>query len=257
MTGQVPRLPSPSRHRHDDPGVPVAVHRAHPRQLTRGRWQTKRMSYLLVRVPSEKTVKALAAFWAQRFVRFAAVGGAAFSSTKQRSCSQELLQAGDKLGWFVAFFPAVTFTWWGNRKLTFAEHASEGHRGMLAEWAVSSRRTGGPWRFAVYAVLTAYAPWPFRIAYSRWRSASWSVSSSFSRCPSGWCFGGVSIAVGSHLPAITPLSSPAREEGGPGIANAYVSTWIPFLASAPLARSSPGMTWGMSGTTSLYQPSRS
>lgn len=114
-------------------------------------------------------MKALAAkFWAQPFVRFAAVGGAGFFVNEAALVLAKLwLHAGDKLGWFIAFVPAVTFTWWGNRKLTFAEHASRGHRDMLAEWArfVAANGVGAAANFLVYAALTTYAPWPFEIAY--------------------------------------------------------------------------------------------
>ena len=170
MTGQVPRLPSAVL----VTGMMILAFLSLVSGLildnvTRGRWQTKRMSYLAARsAGSEKSVKALAAkFWAQRFVRFAAVGGAGFFVNEARFCSpMNCSQAGDKLGWFVAFIPAVTFTWWGNRNLTFAEHASEGHA-HVAEWArfVAANGLGAVANFAVYAVLTAYAPWPFRIAY--------------------------------------------------------------------------------------------
>lgn len=110
----------------------------------------------------------IAKLWSSRFLRFGVVGGAGFFVNEAALLlAKELFLAGDKLSWFIAFVPAVTFTWWGNRVLTFAEHASEGHRGMLAEWArfVAANGVGAAANFAVYAVLTGYAPWPFHIAY--------------------------------------------------------------------------------------------
>ena len=110
----------------------------------------------------------IAKFWAQRFVRFAAVGGAGFFVNEAALLfAKDVLGAGDKAAWFIAFVPAVTFTWWGNRTLTFAEQASGGHRGMLAEWArfVAANGVGAAANFLVYAALTGYAPWPFKIAY--------------------------------------------------------------------------------------------
>lgn len=106
--------------------------------------------------------------WASRFLRFAAVGGAGFFVNEAALLfAKQILGAGDRLGWFIAFAPAVTFTWWGNRKLTFAEHASEGHRGMLAEWArfVLTNSLGAAANFIVYATLIAHAPWPLDVAY--------------------------------------------------------------------------------------------
>jgi putative flippase GtrA len=71
------------------------------------------------------------------------------------------------LGWFIAFVPAVTFTWWGNRNLTFADQASGGPAGMLAEWArfVATNSLGAAANFAVYALLIGFAPWPLNVPY--------------------------------------------------------------------------------------------
>jgi len=105
---------------------------------------------------------------ASRFLRFSAVGGAGFFVNEAAlALAHGLLGAGPRLGWFIAFFPAVTFTWWGNRKLTFAEHASEGHVGMLTEWLrfVATNSVGAAANFAVYVLLIGYAPWPLNIPY--------------------------------------------------------------------------------------------
>jgi len=105
---------------------------------------------------------------ASRFLRFSAVGGAGFFVNEAAlALAHELMGAGPRLGWFIAFFPAVTFTWWGNRKLTFAEHASEGHVGMLTEWLrfVLTNSIGAAANFAVYVLLIGVAPWPLNIPY--------------------------------------------------------------------------------------------
>ena len=105
---------------------------------------------------------------ASRFLRFSAVGGAGFFVNEAAlALAHELLGAGPRLGWFIAFFPAVTFTWWGNRKLTFAEHASEGHIGMATEWLrfVATNSIGAAANFAIYALLIGTAPWPLNIPY--------------------------------------------------------------------------------------------
>ena len=105
---------------------------------------------------------------ASRFLRFSAVGVAGFFVNEAAlALAHELLGVGPHLGWLIAFIPAVTFTWWGNRKLTFADKASEGHRGMLAEWArfVATNSLGAAANFAVYALLIADAPYPLNIPY--------------------------------------------------------------------------------------------
>jgi putative flippase GtrA len=105
---------------------------------------------------------------ASRFLRFAVVGGAGFLVNEVALLlAKHYLGAGDHAAWFIAFAPTVTFTWWGNRKLTFADKASGGHRGMLAEWArfVATNALGAAANFAIYALLIAYAPAPLNIAY--------------------------------------------------------------------------------------------
>jgi len=106
---------------------------------------------------------------ASRFIRFAAVGGAGFFVNEAAlALAHELLGAGPRAGWFIAFVPAVTFTWWGNRKLTFADKASSHHVGILAEWArfVATNSLGAAANFAVYALLIGSTPWPFNIPYA-------------------------------------------------------------------------------------------
>jgi putative flippase GtrA len=105
---------------------------------------------------------------ASRFVRFSVVGGAGFFVNEAAlALAHELLGAGPRLGWFLAFIPAVTFTWWGNRNLTFADKASGGPVGMLAEWArfVATNSLGAAANFAIYVVLLGWAPWPLNIPY--------------------------------------------------------------------------------------------
>jgi len=105
---------------------------------------------------------------ASRFVRFAVVGGAGFFVNEAAlAVAHELFGVGPRAGWFIAFVPAVTFTWWGNRKLTFADKASSHHIGILAEWArfAATNSLGAAANFAVYALLIGAAPWPFNIPY--------------------------------------------------------------------------------------------
>lgn len=62
--------------------------------------------------------------------------------------------------WFPAFLAAVTFTWLGNRTITFREHA--GRSGLLAEWAafVVANSVGAITNYCVYFALVKMAPAP-------------------------------------------------------------------------------------------------
>lgn len=103
-----------------------------------------------------------------RFTRFGAVGGAGFVVNEAALfVVHRLLHAGEDLSWFLAFIPSVTFTWWGNRVLTFADRASPGIMGMSKEWGrfVAANSIGAIANFATYALLIRYAPSPICIPY--------------------------------------------------------------------------------------------
>ena len=103
-----------------------------------------------------------------RFLRFATVGGIGFFVNEGTlALARELLRAGPRVAWFIAFVPAVTFTWWGNRNFTFSDNAAGGPIGMLAEWVrfVTANGLGAAANFAVYSALIGHAPDPLRIPY--------------------------------------------------------------------------------------------
>jgi putative flippase GtrA len=62
--------------------------------------------------------------------------------------------------WFPAFLVAVTFTWWGNRTLTFRDAAAS--KGLVQEWGkfVVANSLGAAANFATYFVLIRFAPLP-------------------------------------------------------------------------------------------------
>ena len=63
----------------------------------------------------------------------------------------------------VSIFCAATFTWWGNRNLTFAEHATTGGLGALAhEWFkfMLANGIGALVNYSVYSFLVTFAPFP-------------------------------------------------------------------------------------------------
>jgi len=64
----------------------------------------------------------------------------------------------------ISIFCAATFTWWGNRNLTFAEHATTG--GPLAlgrEWFkfMLANGVGALVNYSTYTLLVSFAPAPF------------------------------------------------------------------------------------------------
>jgi putative flippase GtrA len=106
---------------------------------------------------------------ASKLVRFGAVGGAGFFVNEAALVvARAVLHLGDHAGWLFGFAVAVTFTWWGNRTITFHEHKSTGHTGILAEWArfVATNSLGALANFAVYSLLIAVAPWPINVPYA-------------------------------------------------------------------------------------------
>lgn len=100
---------------------------------------------------------------APRFLRFSAVGAAGFVvNAVAFYLAFYVLDLGRTGSWIAAFIPAVTFTWWGNRRLTFAEHASTTLRASAAEWGrfVLTNAFGALVNFLTYECLIAWAPWP-------------------------------------------------------------------------------------------------
>lgn len=103
-----------------------------------------------------------------RFLRFALVGAAGFLVNEAALWGAlTILHAGKYLAGLIAFAVAVTFTWWGNRKLTFGDRARHGATGMAIEWMqfVLANGAGFAINYSVYAVLITLAPFPFGIPY--------------------------------------------------------------------------------------------
>lgn len=99
-----------------------------------------------------------------RFLRFAMVGTAGFLVNEAAlALALKLLHLNSYAGGVFSFAVAVTFTWWGNRTLTFRDRAAKGPRGMLVEWAkfVMANGLGFLVNFGLYAGLIALAPPPF------------------------------------------------------------------------------------------------
>jgi putative flippase GtrA len=97
-----------------------------------------------------------------RFLRFGLVGTGGF--VVDTSVLWLMIHAVglDKYsGRAVSFMAAVTFTWFGNRTLTFRDRARR--TGLWREWAtfVAANAFGGCVNLAVYTALVTFAPPPF------------------------------------------------------------------------------------------------
>lgn len=98
-----------------------------------------------------------------RFLRFAAVGAAGFIVNEAALwIALHGLRLNVYGGGIFSFLVAVTFTWWGNRVLTFAEHAAKGMRATFKEWLsfVAANGLGFLVNYGVYATLIAAGPKP-------------------------------------------------------------------------------------------------
>jgi putative flippase GtrA len=96
-----------------------------------------------------------------RLARFVVVGGLGFLVAE--GVLWLMLHVADKYtAWLVSFLCAATFTWWGNRTLTFADRKAAGRRAMVIEWLkfVAANGLGGAVNGGLYATLVTYAPEP-------------------------------------------------------------------------------------------------
>ena len=103
-----------------------------------------------------------------QLLRFLLVGGAGFFVNMAALwLAINLAHLDVYSGQALAFLCAVTFTWWGNRTLTFAEHAADSPAGRLREWGkfIAANSIGGLVNYAVYVTLVTFAPAPFSNPY--------------------------------------------------------------------------------------------
>ena len=103
-----------------------------------------------------------------RFLRFAIVGAAGFVVNEAALyVALNLIGLGKYAAGIFAFFCAVTFTWWGNRVLTFREQAATGAAAIFQEWAkfVLANGVGFAVNYGVYAACIAFAPAPLSSPY--------------------------------------------------------------------------------------------
>jgi putative flippase GtrA len=103
-----------------------------------------------------------------RFLRFAIVGAAGFVVNEAALyVALNLIGLGKYAAGIFAFLCAVTFTWWGNRVLTFREQAASGASAIFLEWAkfVLANGIGFAVNYGVYAACITFAPAPLNNPY--------------------------------------------------------------------------------------------
>jgi putative flippase GtrA len=106
---------------------------------------------------------SLKALTGSRFLRFGAVGAAGFVVDETvLSIGHYLLGLDPFVARGISIVCAMTFTWWGNRTLTFAEHAAEGAGAILREWLkfMAANALGAVVNYATYTLCVRYAPFP-------------------------------------------------------------------------------------------------
>lgn len=95
-----------------------------------------------------------------RFLQFALIGTAGFLVNECILFIALHIGLNKYQAWFPAFAVAVTFTWWGNRTLTFRDRAATHNIAM--EWLtfVLTNGLGAVANFGTYFLLVKYIPSP-------------------------------------------------------------------------------------------------
>jgi putative flippase GtrA len=96
-----------------------------------------------------------------RFLRFALVGAAGFLVNQTMLfVALKFVGLDNYSGWIFAFLFAVTFTWWGNRTLTFHDVAAQD--ALWREWLrfFVANSFGAAANFATYSALVTFLPAP-------------------------------------------------------------------------------------------------
>ena len=110
----------------------------------------------------EQRLRALAR---SPFLRFGLVGGCGFVVDETVLSILHYVIGIDRYSArAVSIFCAATFTWWGNRNLTFAGHAATGGVLELArEWFkfMLANGVGALVNYGVYSLCVGFAPAPF------------------------------------------------------------------------------------------------
>ena len=103
-----------------------------------------------------------------QFLRFSAVGATGFVVDESvLALMINLVGLNPFQGRVISILCSMTFTWWGNRTLTFAEHASKGRASMFGEWLryIAANSVGAVINYTTFAAITGFAPAPFDNPY--------------------------------------------------------------------------------------------
>lgn len=98
------------------------------------------------------------------YLRFGLVGGCGFVVDETILTILHYLVGLDRYSSrAISIFCAATFTWWGNRNLTFAEHATSGGlRELIREWFkfMLANGVGAIVNYSTYTLFVTFAPHP-------------------------------------------------------------------------------------------------
>ena len=99
----------------------------------------------------------VARLWQIEFFRFALIGTAAFVVDATTLYAALWFGLGFYAGRVVSYLVAATFTWYGNRRITFVHSRAEGAGPAAAEWLkfLVANLGGGAVNYAIYAALIA------------------------------------------------------------------------------------------------------
>jgi putative flippase GtrA len=99
----------------------------------------------------------VARLWQTEFLRFAVIGTAAFVVDASTLYAALWCGLGFYAGRMVSYLVAATFTWYGNRRITFVRSHAEGVGPATAEWLkfLVANLGGGAVNYTIYAALIA------------------------------------------------------------------------------------------------------
>jgi len=103
-----------------------------------------------------------------QFLRFALVGAAGFLVDEGvLALMRNLFGLDPFAARAISILTAMTFTWWGNRALTFRAQAARGPAAVLREWLrfVAANGLGALINYGTFAALLRLAPAPLDNAY--------------------------------------------------------------------------------------------
>jgi putative flippase GtrA len=104
-------------------------------------------------------VNLIARLWASSFFRFAVVGTGGFVVDTIVLYTMLMLGLDHYAGRAVSYLCAATFTWFGNRMITFAGARATGAKDTAAEWLrfLVTNLCGGAVNYSLYALLVTYS----------------------------------------------------------------------------------------------------